>query len=494
MLVYPKTSNISEPNAYMPDDVRQLYQEADSVFHDSPRSSAALLRLALQTLTTTVLGDKAKRTPKDNIDAIAKEEFASPTLIKALDIIRYNGNESVHPGEINLNENPNEVRYLFFLLNMICEVFFEQPARLEEFYAKIPEQNDRLCHLAVHAEKGFRSRSHNMDVASNNEMNAGLVNIGELNPSVSISIHKDGQPKPSIFERISHAVDPVGYEHKRGQAALAALEYEIAMTQRVREEFPFMSPERARLYAHGFNRTEAQAANFEAVVEKVESQLDEPPKKLPEPAVEDAFADAMCDAYDEKVQDMLARALAGELQHNGVVSRNTLSIAKRMERDDILIFEYFCSLCSGGKDLGTGLELPTLPCIVQETNAEGSTYRELPYEAAMHLDSLGLVSMMSCIRIEEGEASFCIDGKGYHSERTTSGSGPLTISNIALTNAGEELSLFFDRGTHPKLKEIVEQRLLTQGFKLVPYLNLVIVENLTTGEGVGERLGKGNRE
>lgn len=127
------------PNDEMPEKVLEIYREASSVFPKSPRASAALLRLALQILLETVLGDDAKKRIVDNIGILQDKKSCSVQLIKAMDIIRHEGNESVHPGEINLNDNEDEARYLFVLLNMICEEFFSAPKRLEESYSLIPE-------------------------------------------------------------------------------------------------------------------------------------------------------------------------------------------------------------------------------------------------------------------------------------------------------------------------------------------------------------------
>lgn len=138
-LVFPSSCSVMEPSVDMPDDVRALYLEAASVLNLSPRSAAALLRLALQKLLNQVLGDEAKSTIDANIKLL-KEKYASASLIKALDVIRVFGNESVHPGTIILEDSPDDAEYLFVVLNMIVEQFFTQQRRLEELFEQIPEQ------------------------------------------------------------------------------------------------------------------------------------------------------------------------------------------------------------------------------------------------------------------------------------------------------------------------------------------------------------------
>ena len=137
-LVFPESVSGIVPNEDMPDDIKLLFIEADSIYAKSPRASAALLRLALQELLNEVLGDKAESSIFENTKLVQQQRRCSEELIKAMDIIRYEGNESVHPGEINLNDNADEATYLFVLLNMICYELFSAPKRLKESYALIP--------------------------------------------------------------------------------------------------------------------------------------------------------------------------------------------------------------------------------------------------------------------------------------------------------------------------------------------------------------------
>ena len=68
-----------------------------------------------------------------------KDQSIDTNLIRALDIIRISGNESVHPGTLDLNENRDDAIYLFALLNMICDQFFTQPRKMQEMYERMPE-------------------------------------------------------------------------------------------------------------------------------------------------------------------------------------------------------------------------------------------------------------------------------------------------------------------------------------------------------------------
>lgn len=93
------------------------------------------------------------------------------------------------------------------------------------------------------------------DIASNNEADVGLVNVGGVNPAFNIVLKQSDMRKPSMFGRVSHALDSAGYARKQGEAALTALDYGIEMTKRVIAEFPFMSPERAAASFSKLNRS-----------------------------------------------------------------------------------------------------------------------------------------------------------------------------------------------------------------------------------------------
>lgn len=58
--------------------------------------------------------------------------------LKGLDIIRYYGNQSVHTGEINLEENMDSIELLFDLANYIVDDLIGKKQKIDEQYSKIP--------------------------------------------------------------------------------------------------------------------------------------------------------------------------------------------------------------------------------------------------------------------------------------------------------------------------------------------------------------------
>nr|WP_315478801.1 DUF4145 domain-containing protein [uncultured Rhodoferax sp.] len=124
------------PHGDMPEDVQEDYLEARLIASDSPRSAAALLRLAVQKLLST-LGGKGKNIDDDIAALVAK---GLPVQVKdALDICRVVGNNAVHPGEINVHDEPELVGQLFGLINFIVSQTIEREKTLAAMMGKLPQ-------------------------------------------------------------------------------------------------------------------------------------------------------------------------------------------------------------------------------------------------------------------------------------------------------------------------------------------------------------------
>lgn len=136
-MVYPEVA-IEQPNADLPTDVVQDYSEASGVLQKSPRSAAALLRLAVQKLCIA-LDEKGKDLNTDIGNLVKK---GLPTKVQqALDVVRVVGNNAVHPGQLDLRDNPEVANSLFRLVNLIAEKMISEPQEIEEIYSKLPETN-----------------------------------------------------------------------------------------------------------------------------------------------------------------------------------------------------------------------------------------------------------------------------------------------------------------------------------------------------------------
>ncbi len=135
-IVYPKKIIVDLPNDDLSEDIKKDYLEAANIFNNSPRSSAALLRLALQRLCKQ-LGEKGDNINEDIKNLVKKG--LNPNIQKSLDILRITGNNAVHPGEINVEEKPELVLKLFELINFIAEKMITEPKEVGAFYEELPD-------------------------------------------------------------------------------------------------------------------------------------------------------------------------------------------------------------------------------------------------------------------------------------------------------------------------------------------------------------------
>lgn len=135
-LIYPSSSIIAYPSKDMPEDIAKIYNEAANIYTLSPRSSAALLRLGLQMLLKH-LGEKGENINHDIKNLVAKG--LPSTVQQAADIIRHVGNEAVHPGTINFEDNSDTSATLFQILNWIVYCMITVPKNIKEMYASLPD-------------------------------------------------------------------------------------------------------------------------------------------------------------------------------------------------------------------------------------------------------------------------------------------------------------------------------------------------------------------
>lgn len=120
----------------MPQDCKADYDEAQMIVAQSPKSAAALIRLALQKLMIH-LGEKGKNLNDDIGNLVAKG--LDVHVQQALDYCRVVGNNGVHPGEIVLDDSPEIAHLLFEMINLIVEDRIDRPARVQQAYLKLPQ-------------------------------------------------------------------------------------------------------------------------------------------------------------------------------------------------------------------------------------------------------------------------------------------------------------------------------------------------------------------
>jgi hypothetical protein len=135
-MVYPDSSPAPLPNSDLPEDIKADYEEARSVIARSPRGACALLRLCVQKLCGS-LGESGKDINSDI--ALLVKKGLNPKIQKSLDIVRVIGNEAVHPGQIDLRDQPATAAQLCSLINIIADAMITQPKTIESLYAGLPQ-------------------------------------------------------------------------------------------------------------------------------------------------------------------------------------------------------------------------------------------------------------------------------------------------------------------------------------------------------------------
>jgi hypothetical protein len=137
-MVVPAEAAVEPPHPDLPEDCCVDYVEARNIFAQSPRASAALLRLCIQKLMPH-LGEHGKNI-NDDIKALVAKGF-SVRVQQALDYCRVVGNNAVHPGEININDTPDVAQNLFTMINFIIEDRITRPREIEALYNGLPEES-----------------------------------------------------------------------------------------------------------------------------------------------------------------------------------------------------------------------------------------------------------------------------------------------------------------------------------------------------------------
>ena len=135
-LVFPDLSNAQPAHTELPDEVKQDYAEARAILSRSPRAAAALLRLAVEKIVTGLEpeGDGLFAKIGNLVDA-----GLPVTVSQALDTVRVIGNNAVHPGEIDLQDDVRTCSQLFGLVNIIVQDRIAQPKEVAQLFAGLPE-------------------------------------------------------------------------------------------------------------------------------------------------------------------------------------------------------------------------------------------------------------------------------------------------------------------------------------------------------------------
>lgn len=148
-IIYPLTGSAPPANSDLPDDIKQVYDEASAIADRSPRAACAMLRLAVEMLMKH-LGETGNI--NESIGNLVKKGL-DPTVQQSLDIVRITGNNAVHPGEIDF-EDMTDVQPLFDLINVIAGVLITPRKHIQTLYNGLSEG----------AKKAIEERDGNLQI------------------------------------------------------------------------------------------------------------------------------------------------------------------------------------------------------------------------------------------------------------------------------------------------------------------------------------------
>lgn len=135
-LVWPRASLAPEAHPDFPADLRGDYEEARQIYNESPRASAALLRLCLQKLCKH-LGASGEDINSD-IQFLYDEYGLGRQVRDSMDILRIVGNNAVHPGEINIEDNQQMSLGIFRIINFIIDKAISEPSHIDSIFSQLP--------------------------------------------------------------------------------------------------------------------------------------------------------------------------------------------------------------------------------------------------------------------------------------------------------------------------------------------------------------------
>jgi Domain of unknown function (DUF4145) len=142
-LIYPNIKYSISPTTEMPDNVKTDFLEAAAIVDISARGAAALLRLCIQKVAIS-LGGKGDNLNTD-IGKLIEDRIITQQIQQALDVVRVVGNNAVHPGTIDFQDNKNIAMQLFSLVNVIVETSIAAPKHIKTIYESVVPEGARAA-------------------------------------------------------------------------------------------------------------------------------------------------------------------------------------------------------------------------------------------------------------------------------------------------------------------------------------------------------------
>lgn len=144
-IIYPSIKKLRiEAHEDTPESIKPIFEEAVSILDLSPRSSAALTRLALEKLCEH-LGASTNKNLNNKIQELI-DKGLDPQIASIFDGIRIFGNDGIHDtGLIDLNEidSKSNSETLLNMFNYIVEELITRERKRNEFVSSIPKSKQQ---------------------------------------------------------------------------------------------------------------------------------------------------------------------------------------------------------------------------------------------------------------------------------------------------------------------------------------------------------------
>ena len=272
-------------------------------------------------------------------------------------------------------------------------------------------------------------------------------------------------------------IAPVWYEERESRALSVKISSLIDTARRLQESFPAMSEERALMVAIGYQMTNEQAENLFNIFEKAQGLMGDEVHKGVSPEVRDSVVEGAKSAYDETVQSMWAKLVAGESSSPGSFSKKTIAILSEMGSADALLFSRLCGFCmtleisvpdiEANKSIAEMTYDPVL-LLFKDNGRASYNFGRFTVSDLSKLETLGLVStiLSQTVNVPSG-VSFPYRFESEIALLSSTGEGGANIRlNSVLTQYGKELSRLCGIGHDSEAFKVLESLAAMNGVKV----------------------------
>lgn len=317
-----------------------------------------------------------------------------------------------------------------------------------------------------------------VEALSNNELNFGLANLGD------ISLNFSGKGIANAIGALAVVMNPNKLAEMRESNAAGI----VRAAERYRESLG-VSMEQSVVMALGTSATPEQASNVVEVFGQAGRLLFERGVD-PQPPIGAKLAKMLESAKNAEdwARDKWAELIAGELESPGAFSKRSMAILDEMGRDDALLFEKLCSLCTGGYCEYAQRSFEAVPYLDEEESGEGPS---LTGEEKMRLTALGLLNTeYFCSTYVAGGSMrlLMLHGECYFISAGEKGRELMRAHGV-LSPFGQELAALCGLGTHPDFVEMVCTDIERQGFTLYPSEEIMRARGFETFAEARDALG-----